>query len=98
VEHILLENPSDEWSHIEESKQDRLIYRLGNMTPLESGKNRDLGNAGYERKRNVYEQSVFRITRAAAEHYDVWDERKIDKRQERLANIAAGIWRIDFGE
>lgn len=98
VEHILPENPSDKWSHIEKSKQDRLIYRLGNMTPLESGKNPDLGNAGYERKRNVYEQSIFRITRAVAEHYDVWDERKIDKRQERLANIAAGIWRIDFGE
>lgn len=97
LEHILPENPSSDWSYIEESKQDRLIYRLGNMTPLESAGNRDVGNGGYSHKRPIYGQSDFRITQAIAEHYEIWDEHKIEARQKKMADVAAGIWRIDFG-
>lgn len=97
LEHILPENPSEEWSHIEEAKQERLIYRIGNMTPLETSRNRDLGNGGYASKRAVYALSCFQITQAIAEHYDLWDEAKIVARQKQLATIAAGIWNIDFG-
>lgn len=97
LEHILPENPSSDWSYIEESKQDRLIYRLGNMTPLESAGNRDVGNGGYSLKRPIYGQSDFRITQAIAEHYEIWDEHKIEARQKKMADVAAGIWRIDFG-
>ena len=97
LEHILPEHPSEAWSYIEEAKQDRLIYRIGNMTPLETTRNRDLGNADYAAKRQVYEQSAFQITRAVAEHYDSWDEQKVEARQKRLATVASGIWKIDFG-
>lgn len=96
LEHILPESPSDAWNHIEETKQDRLIYRIGNMTPLEANRNRDLGNGDYPSKRRVYEQSGFQITQAIAEHYDIWDEAKIESRQKQLATIAAGIWKIEF--
>lgn len=97
LEHILPEHPSEAWSYIEESTQDRLIYRIGNMTPLESRRNRDLGNATYPSKRQAYQQSVFQITSAIAEHYETWDEAKIASRQTQLANIAAGIWKVEFG-
>lgn len=97
LEHILPEHPSEAWSYIDEPKQDRLIYRIGNMTPLETNRNRDLSNADYPVKREVYAQSDFEITRAVAEHYDHWDAQKIESRQQQLAKIATGIWKVDFG-
>lgn len=97
LEHILPEHPSQAWDHIEENRQDRLIYRIGNMTPLEAGKNRDAGNREYAAKRSVYQHSTFHITRAVAEHYDTWNEHKIEARQKQLASVAAGIWKIDAG-
>jgi len=97
LEHILPEHPFQAWDHIEENRQDRLIYRIGNMTPLEAGKNRDAGNREYAAKRSVYQHSTFHITRAVAEHYDTWNEHKIEARQKQLASVAAGIWKIDTG-
>lgn len=95
LEHILPENPSDAWNHIDETKQDRLIYRIGNMTLMETNRNRDLGNSHYEEKRTMYAHSRFQITKAIADHYETWDERKIESRQKKLAKYAAGIWKID---
>jgi uncharacterized protein with ParB-like and HNH nuclease domain len=97
LEHILPENPSEAWGAIDEGKQDRLIYRIGNMTPLEAGKNRDVGNGDYGSKRRAYAQSCFHITNAIAEHYDTWDEQKIESRQKQLATVAAGIWKFELG-
>ncbi len=98
LEHILPEHPSENWSYIDESKQDRLMYRLGNMTPLETNRNRALGNGDYASKRLVYQQSAFQITNAVAEHYDCWDEQKIEARQKQLATVASGIWKIDSSD
>lgn len=95
IEHILPENPSDGWDHIEDDKLDRLTYRLGNMTLLETARNRELGNADFARKLVAYEQSEFAITNKIAEHYDQWDEQKIEARQTKLAELAAGIWKLD---
>lgn len=97
LEHILPEHPTEAWGHLDEAKQDRLIYRIGNMTPLEANRNRDLGNGDYAMKRSVYQESTFQITRAIAEHYETWDEQKIDSRQTQMATIAAGIWKIEIG-
>ncbi|CAK8719233.1 DUF262 domain-containing protein [Candidatus Electronema halotolerans] len=96
IEHILPEHPSEAWSVIEEAKQERMKYRLGNMTPLETSRNRELGNKDYQTKRAVYQRSAFKMTQAVAEHYDSWDEQKVESRQKRMADIAAGIWRFDF--
>src|SRR5699024_5471426 len=54
LEHILPEKPSEDWSHMDENQQERCTYRLGNMTPMEAGDNRDLGNGGFNIKREVY--------------------------------------------
>ncbi len=98
LEHILPEHPSEDWAYIEEAKQNRLIYRLGNITPLETARNRDLGNGDYATKRAAYQRSDFQMTQAVAERYDTWDEQKIEARQKHMGDVAASIWRIDFGD
>jgi Protein of unknown function DUF262/Protein of unknown function (DUF1524) len=97
LEHILPEHPNDEWAEIPEEQQERIIYRLGNMTPLETARNRDIGNQGYAVKRKTYAQSNFQITQAVDSHYDTWTENKVISRQTFLARVATSIWRIDFG-
>jgi len=95
LEHILPENPSGFWNYMDENQQERCIYRLGNMTLMEAGDNRDLGNSGYDQKRDVYRNSQFQITRGVAERYDEWNEAKIEARQKSLAELAAAIWKIN---
>jgi hypothetical protein len=97
LEHILPENPSEAWSHIDEHNQDKFVYRIGNMTPLEKKTNRDIGNKGYGDKIVAFQESCFKITTAIPERYDEWNEAKISARQTYLAKLATAIWRIDFG-
>ena len=96
LEHILPEHPSEDWAGLAENIQEGMIYRLGNMTLLESGANRDIGNAGYGEKLEVYCISDFQITRAVAENYTSWDERKVGTRQKRLADVASSVWKVEF--
>lgn len=96
LEHILPENPDESWSQIDEAKQDRLIYRLANMTPMETAANRRIGNKSFEQKSEAFADSCFKITRAISEHYEVWGEKEIEKRQLQLAKQATSIWRLDF--
>ena len=96
LEHIFPEHPSDDWSHIEEFKESRMIYRIGNMTLLEEKENRDIGNKGYDTKRKAYGNSTVKTTQAVAKRYDTWDEGTIDSRQEHMADAACGIWKINF--
>ena len=98
LEHILPEHPSAEWDVIEEARQERLIYRLGNMTPLEATPNRDIGNLGYVSKQAIYAASGFQMTRKIIEHYPDWTETAIDSRQQQMAKVASQIWRIDFNQ
>ncbi len=77
-------------------EQDKAAFtRIGNLTPLETAGNKAVGNGDYASKRPVYHKSLFQITRAVAEHYDTWDEQKIEARQKQLASVAAGIWKIE---
>ena len=95
IEHILPQNPNETWrDSLKDSEIDDAIYRIGNMTPLEQNLNSKLGTDAYEEKKAVYQQSAYEITQdiEAAE----WTMSSIVKRQERMANRAVHIWRIDY--
>ena len=99
VEHILPRNPRkpcEERTEIDARKRVRMVDRIGNMTLLKTGQNRDLSNTAYSVKREVYKNSEFGITRDIAERYDTWNEENLASRQQRMANTAASIWKINF--
>lgn len=94
IEHILPENPEDGWENFDGRQHDKYVYRLGNMTLLNTTDNRDLGNAPYHEKRSVYAKSGFSVTGKINDKYDEWTADKIQSRQGWMAKQAASIWRI----
>ena len=98
VEHILPQNPVEAWNEsIPSGLWEESIYRLGNLTLLESAANRRLHNAVYTDKLAAYAQSIYvltrRIPKVAPEH---WTQELLDRRQQQLAERAAHLWRADF--
>lgn len=98
IEHILPENPAEVWEDSIPRKQwDRVVYRLGNLTLLEAGANREAGNGDYAVKANAYEKSGYRITQEiASRNPEEWSIARLEDRQLRMASRAAHLWRVDF--
>lgn len=94
IEHILPQSPDNGLENFHDRDLDALIYRLGNMVMLEAGKNKDIGNAHYNQKRDVLAKSTFALTRQLAEKNETWTPKGIGVRQKKLANIATSVWRI----
>ena len=95
LEHVLPENPGEDWEQFDDQQREAFTYRLGNLTPLATADNRGLGNARFSEKRPVYQASEFALTRKLAEDFDTWTVEKIRSHQEWLAKQATGIWRIN---
>lgn len=93
IEHILPENPTDGWESFSHEDRLRDVRRLGNLTPLEQALNKSLGSADFARKREVYAQSRFVLT-SSIDAAD-WSSAAIRARQQRMADTAAAIWRLD---
>lgn len=49
IEHILPENAPDNWGNFSYEESKTLVYRLGNMTLLQSSTNRELGTEEYKK-------------------------------------------------
>ena len=98
VEHVLPENPAGGWADVfPPDRWEAATDRLGNLTLLERGLNRDVGNAGYPTKRAAYENSGYALTRDIASRApDEWSPALLDERQRRLAERAVQVWRADF--
>jgi len=94
VEHILPQNAEDGWGGFSNEEASGLLFRLGNMTLMDASDNRDVGNEEYARKRAIYSQSGFEITRKISQEYSQWTPATISARQDWMADQATSIWRI----
>ncbi len=96
IEHILPENPAGGWEDVSDHDHEQFVYRLGNMTIMNAGANRDLGNVSYGVKVPVYGESEFTITQKIAENFpEKWNVDQIAARQRQMAKVATSIWRVD---
>lgn len=94
VEHILPQNPEGGWDQFSEIETDANIYRLGNMTLLETSLNRDIGNAAIEKKLVAFADSMFETTKKIASDNDDWTPQRVNARQNTMAKVAISIWRV----
>lgn len=94
VEHILPQNPSEGWPAFSDEEVEAMAYRLGNMTLMAKGANKDVGNAAFSTKRPVLAVSAFELTRKVAEDNADWTPERIAARQKYLANLASAVWRV----
>ena len=87
LEHILPQHPGDNWPGIEAAIHSTYYKRLGNMALLAGTPNKDIGNDPFDEKKKVFELSDYQLTREIMiEH--VWGPAEIEKRQNRLSELA----------
>jgi uncharacterized protein with ParB-like and HNH nuclease domain len=95
IEHILPESFSGNWSEdFSEEQREKSVYRLGNLTILESTLNRSVGQKNFASKQEIYRQSIYALTQGI--EYSEWNYETIAARQSQLADSAVRIWRIDL--
>jgi hypothetical protein len=91
LEHVLPRKPEDHWPEFSEEDLRRLTTRLGNQALMRHGDNSDSKSAAFTVKKPLYAASPYLLTKMLAE-VDDWVEANINKRQERLAEIAVKTW------
>lgn len=98
IEHILPENPPGEWDAcFAPERQPDFIYRIGNLTLLESSLNRHIGNGLLAHKRSAYERSAYQLTQLLANTApEDWTPAALEARQQDMATRATHLWRSDF--
>lgn len=95
IEHILPESPKSEWQqHFTNAQVEDMVYRIGNLIPLEPSLNRQVGNELYLIKREAYQQSGYKLTQNILA--EEWTPNTLATRQKHLAKRATHIWRSDF--
>lgn len=95
LEHVLPRNPESGWENFSDEEAETLADRLGNVTFIQTGTNRDLGNVPYPEKRALYARSTFQITKKLADENEDWSPSRIEARQRWMAKQATSIWRVD---
>ena len=95
VEHILPKKPGAKWSPKMRSPEflKEHLSKIGNLTILTEPMNRDCESREFAFKKNIYKDSKYKLTKDLCQISD-WSETEIEKRQERLAELAASIWVI----
>lgn len=96
IEHILPENPTDEWvNQFQNVDVQDYIFRLGNLTLLESSKNKEADRKPFIEKQIIYATSNYKLSKEQI-NYSIWNVTSISARQADMANKAATVWKISY--
>ncbi|MBI5234820.1 MAG: DUF262 domain-containing protein [Deltaproteobacteria bacterium] len=96
IEHILPENPNSEWEKwFDAEQQNESIYRIGNLTLLETGKNKDCGNKLFAEKKDIYATSQYLLTKNKT-CFNEWKPEVLLRRQQGMASLAKTVWKVQY--
>jgi Protein of unknown function DUF262/Protein of unknown function (DUF1524) len=91
LEHILPQNPSEDWAHFDAETVNDYYQRIGNLALLTRKVNAAIGNNGFSEKKSILLQSGYALTKIVAEK-EVWGIKEIEDRQNLLAKLAIKAW------
>ncbi len=96
IEHILPQNPDDNWAeHFVNVDIQDYIYRIGNLTLLESNKNKEASRKSFEEKQQIFSRSSYKLSNEKT-NYESWNVASISNRQDDMSKRAATIWKINY--
>jgi hypothetical protein len=96
IEHVLPESYSEVWEvEFTPAQHEDYVYRLGNLTLLEEAKNKDCGTKPFPLKREIYQTSRFELPKLET-NVEEWKPENIGRRQRKMAQIAASVWKIQY--
>lgn len=93
LEHVLPQNPSEEWSYLDEDTRQSYCKRIGNLALVSAELNTSADNQGFLAKREEYRYSNYLLTSQIAE-YENWGPKEIEDRQRKLAHLAVEAWKV----
>ena len=91
LEHVLPENPGENWPGFDDDTGPIYYKRLGNMALMQAKKNKDLGNLGFEEKKAVFKKSALVLTKDLAS-CATWTPAEVAERQNKLAELGVKTW------
>ncbi|GAB4451840.1 MAG: DUF262 domain-containing protein [Bacteroidia bacterium] len=95
LEHILPENPENNYPSFTEELHSAYYKRIGNLTLMKTKENNNFKNSKFSNKKKKYQESELWITNSLA-NYDEWNIDAINKRQNELAELAINTWSLKF--
>jgi len=93
LEHILPQQPSENWRHISPEDAEAFHKRIGNLTIIDSKLNVAAANASFPEKAKIYAKSRIEITSSLGQMTE-WNIEDIEERQLALAKNAANVWKL----
>lgn len=91
LEHILPEQPSTAWSHVDAEMASAYYNRIGNLALTQVKINVEIGNDGFSEKKEYYASSGYNLT-SSLTSFPEWGPEQIDTRQKELAKLAVQTW------
>jgi hypothetical protein len=91
LEHVLPEQPGDNWSEFDQDTARVYVRRIGNLALLLARNNSDLRSSDFKTKKAAYKSSPYELTRMISK-YSSWTKNEIGQRQRVLAELALKAW------
>lgn len=96
LEHILPQSPTATWraAFSKDVNADDYIYRIGNLTLLNTKVNRDATNASFSEKQRIALTCSNLAINLQFRTLSKWGDQEIEQRSTQLAKIALEVWKL----